>query len=69
MQFYKPCQTNQLLIVFSPNLSVEHIIQNLKISKSAATDIRKSLNEYTFNLNPSSPNPRRRQKLKLDFYF
>ena len=46
-------QANQSLIVFSSDLSVEHVIQKLESInpiKSAATEIRKSLNESTFNL-------------------
>ena len=53
IQFCKPYQANQLLIVFSSNLSVEHIIrklQSINTIKSAATEIRKSLNESTFDL-------------------
>ena len=42
-------QANQSLIVFSSNLSVEHVIHFNPI-KPAATEIQKSLNESTFNL-------------------
>ena len=53
IQFCKLYQANQSLIVFSSNLSVEHVIrklQSINTIKSAATEIRKSLNESTFNL-------------------
>ena len=42
IQFCKPYQANQSLIVFSSNLSVEHVIrklQSINTVKSAATEI------------------------------
>ena len=46
IQFCEPCQASQSLIVFSSNLSVEHVIrklQSINTIKSTATEIRKLL--------------------------
>ena len=53
IQFLKQCQTNQSLIFFSSNLSVEHVIrkrQSINIIKSAATEIRNPEMNLLLNL-------------------
>ena len=53
IQFLKQCQTNQSLIFFSSNLSVEHVIrkrQSINIINSAATEIRNPEMNLLLNL-------------------